>query len=38
MIKVWTANGMLKEVPREDEQRHERVFIEVGQWANDLED
>ena len=35
MLKAWKASGMFVEVKREDAQRHERSFIEVGKWADD---
>jgi len=35
LLKTWIASGALKVVVRPDEQRKERKFIEVGQWATD---
>jgi hypothetical protein len=35
LLKTWLASGALKVVARLDEQRKERKFIEVGQWAAD---
>ncbi len=34
LLRTWIENGALKVVQRPDESRHERPFIEVGQWAN----
>jgi hypothetical protein len=34
MLKAWVENGALKEVRREDAQRKERSFMEVGEWAD----
>jgi hypothetical protein len=33
LLKDWIKNGALKVVEREDEQRHNRKFVEVGRWA-----
>lgn len=33
LLKVWLGSGALKEVERNDEERHLRKFVEVGQWA-----
>jgi hypothetical protein len=33
LLKDWIKNGALKIVEREDEQRHNRKFVEVGRWA-----
>jgi hypothetical protein len=35
LLKTWTANGMFSVVDGLDDQRRERSFIEVGEWAND---
>jgi hypothetical protein len=35
LLKAWMANGALVIVPGLDEQRRERSFVEVGEWAND---
>jgi hypothetical protein len=33
MIKIWLEKGALKIVEGEDQRRHKRDFIEVGEWA-----
>jgi hypothetical protein len=33
MIKIWLETGALKIVEEEDESRHKKEFIEVGEWA-----
>jgi hypothetical protein len=33
MIKIWLEIGALKIVEDEDETRHKKEFIEVGEWA-----
>lgn len=33
LLKQWLANGALKVVERDDENRRPRKFVEVGQWA-----
>jgi hypothetical protein len=33
MIRVWLETGALRIVTGQDETRHEREFIEVGEWA-----
>jgi hypothetical protein len=33
LLKMWIGSGALKVVARLDEQRKERKFVEVGQWA-----
>jgi hypothetical protein len=35
LLKVWLASGMFVVVTGKDEQRHDRSFVEVGEWAND---
>jgi hypothetical protein len=35
LLKAWMANGALVIVPGLDEQRRERTFVGVGEWAND---
>lgn len=35
ILKQWLANGMLKEVEREDKHRKIRKFVEVGTWYVD---
>jgi hypothetical protein len=35
LLKTWIASGALKVVTKLDEQRKEKKFIEVGQWATD---
>lgn len=35
LLKTWIASGALKVVARLDEQRKERKFVEVGQWATE---
>jgi hypothetical protein len=36
-LKIWTGNGMFKEVEGKDDKRNARTFIEVGIRANDGE-
>jgi AAA domain len=38
LVKTWIENRWLKTVTREDETRHERVFVEVGNRADGLDD
>jgi hypothetical protein len=33
MLKIWIGNGALKIVPGVAKNRHERKFVEVGEWA-----
>jgi AAA domain/Primase C terminal 2 (PriCT-2)/RepB DNA-primase from phage plasmid len=33
MIRVWLGTGALRIVTGQDETRHEREFVEVGEWA-----
>jgi hypothetical protein len=33
LLKDWVRNGALRIVEREDDQRHNRKFVEVGTWA-----
>jgi RecA-family ATPase len=35
LLKSWLASGALRVVKRNDRDRKERPFIEVGQWAGD---
>ncbi|BEV00092.1 AAA family ATPase [Novosphingobium olei] len=35
ILKQWFANGMLREVEREDKHRKSRKFVEVGTWHTD---
>jgi AAA domain len=35
LLKTWLASGALKVVTKPDEQRKEKKFVEVGQWATD---
>jgi hypothetical protein len=35
LLKTWIASGALKVVIKLDEQRKEKKFIEVGQWATE---
>jgi AAA domain len=35
LLKTWIASGALKVVTKLDEQRKEKKFIEVGQWATE---
>jgi hypothetical protein len=34
ILKTWIASGALRKVTRQDENRHSRTFVEVGEWAN----
>jgi hypothetical protein len=34
MIDTWVKTGALKEVERQAENRHPKLFVEVGNWAN----
>lgn len=34
LVRQWTASGMFKVVDGQDENRHKRQFVEVGDWAN----
>jgi hypothetical protein len=36
LLKQWLGSGALLVVRKPDESRHERAFIEVGQWAVEL--
>lgn len=33
LLKTWVQNKALKVVRKQDESRHERPFVEVGEWA-----
>ena len=33
MIKIWIDSGALRIVEADDDRRHKREFIEVGEWA-----
>ena len=35
LLKVWTEKGMFVAVDGLDERRKTRLFVEVGEWAND---
>jgi hypothetical protein len=33
LLRTWIKNGALKKVERQDDQRHVKIFVEVGTWA-----
>jgi hypothetical protein len=33
MIKIWLETGALRIVEADDDRRHKREFVEVGEWA-----
>ncbi|MFF9552738.1 AAA family ATPase [Methylobacterium fujisawaense] len=35
LLKIWISTGMFQVVTGFDDQRHERAFVEVGEWAAD---
>lgn len=35
LLKIWISTGMFRVVTGFDDQRHERAFVEVGEWATD---
>lgn len=35
ILKMWISNGMFVEVKGKDSKRMTRLFVEVGEWAND---
>jgi hypothetical protein len=35
LLKDWVKNGALKIVEKEDAERHQRKFVEVGKWATE---
>jgi len=35
LLKIWISTGMFRVVTGFDDQRHERAFVEVGEWAAD---